>query len=468
MKLNVKQVFYIGLAFFVISMFGSLYDAIIGKMAINSYGLGHFWSGVLLALDNILALFLIPLFGTLSDKTKTRFGRRTPYIFLGIILSAILIPAIAMFDANQQSKVKEAGIPTTETIEKTPDGKYEFNGVIYEKEKDALKAQQAMVFEVTKGNLANFVCFLLVIFLILTIMASYRSPAVALMPDVTLKPLRSKANAIINFMGSVGGALFLAMSNFLAKDYESYVTLFLIVSGIMVICLIIFLIKVREPLLIEKVNKEKELYGLVEEDDDEPEGKPAPMPKEVKKSFFLILASIVFWFMGYNAAISKFSVYAQQVLDLHFALALLVAHGVAMVAFLPIGIISSKIGRKKAIIIGILILAVAFTLGIIANKSTKFLIFATLSLAGIGWAMINVNSYPMIVEMAKGSNVGKYTGFYYTASMSAQIATPIISGYLMENVNLRTLFPYSLFFTLLALVTMIFVKHGDAKIIKQE
>lgn len=115
------------------------------------------------------------------------------------------------------------------------------------------------------------------------------------------------------------------------------------------------------------------------------------------------------------------------------------------------------------IIIGIIILAVAFTLGIIANKSTKFLIYVTLSLAGIGWATINVNSYPMIVEMSKGSNVGKYTGFYYTASMSAQIVTPIISGYLMENVNLRTLFPYSLFFTLLALVTMMFVKHGDAK-----
>jgi MFS family permease len=138
-----------------------------------------------------------------------------------------------------------------------------------------------------------------------------------------------------------------------------------------------------------------------------------------------------------------------------------------MIAFLPIGILSSKIGRKKMIIIGIIILAVAFTLGIIANKSTKFLIYVTLSLAGIGWATINVNSYPMIVEMSKGSNVGKYTGFYYTASMSAQIVTPIISGYLMENINLRTLFPYSLFFTLLALVTMMFVKHGDAKKIEQ-
>jgi MFS family permease len=467
MKLNIKQVFYIGLAFFVISMFGSLYDAIIGKMAINSYGLGHFWSGVLLALDNILALFLIPLFGSLSDKTKTKHGRRTPYIFWGIILSAVLIPAIAMFDANQQKKVQEAEIPIVETIEETEDGKYLFNGEVYEKEKDALKAQQALVFEVTKGNMTNFICFLLVIFLVLTVMAAYRSPAVALMPDVTLKPLRSKANAIINLMGSIGGALFLVMSHFLARDYKSYVTLFLIVSGIMIACLLIFLWKVKEPLLVEKVNKEKQLYGFAEEEEGETPGEEAPMPADVKRSFFLILASIVFWFMAYNAAISKFSVYAQQVLDLHFAMALLIAHGVAMIAFLPIGILSSKIGRKKMIIIGIIILAVAFTLGIIANKSTKFLIYVTLSLAGIGWATINVNSYPMIVEMSKGSNVGKYTGFYYTASMSAQIVTPIISGYLMENVNLRTLFPYSLFFTLLALVTMMFVKHGDAKKIEQ-
>ena len=465
MKLNTKQVFYIGLAFFVISMFGSLYDSIIGKMAINSYGLGHFWSGVLLALDNILALFLIPLFGSISDKTKTRYGRRTPYIFWGIILSAILIPAIAMFDANQQSKVHAAGVPTAETIEKTDEG-YLFNDELYSEEKDALKAQQALVFTVTKGNMVNFICFLSVIFLILTIMAAYRSPAVALMPDVTLKPLRSKANAIINLMGSVGAALFLILSNFLAKDYESYAILFIIVAGIMIVCLMVFLWKIKEPLLIEKINKEKEIYGLVEENEDLSE--PAqPMTPEVKRSFLLILASIVFWFMGYNAAISKFSVYAQQVLDLHFALSLLIAHGVAMIAFIPIGIISSKIGRKKAIMIGIVILVVAFSLGIVATATTKFLIYVTLSLAGIGWAMINVNSYPMIVEMAKGSNVGKYTGFYYTASMAAQIVTPIFSGYLMENINLRTLFPYCLFFTVLAFITMIFVKHGDSKILEK-
>src|SRR5690554_1365861 len=282
MKLNTKQVFYIGLAFFVISMFGSLYDNIIGLMAINSYGLGHFWQGVLLALDNVLALFLIPLFGSFSDKTKSKYGRRTPYIFWGIILSAILIPAIAMFDANQQSKVQEAGVPVE--IEETDDG-YIFNDVLYPKEKDALKAQQAMVFEVTKGNMVNFILFLTVVFLILTVMASYRSPAVALMPDVTLKPLRSKANAIINLMGSIGAAIFLLLSLFLAKDYESYVLLFLIVSGIMIVSLLIFLWKVKEPLLVKKVNKEKELYNLQDEEPQEASEPAKPMPPAVKRSF---------------------------------------------------------------------------------------------------------------------------------------------------------------------------------------
>ena len=188
------------------------------------------------------------------------------------------------------------------------------------------------------------------------------------------------------------------------------------------------------------------------------------MPKDVKKSFILILSSIVFWFMAYNAATSKFSVYATTVLDFkNYSIPLMVAQGAAIISYLPIGMLASKLGRKKTILLGISELFLAFLLGALATDSSAFLLYGIMALAGIGWATINVNSYPMVVEMAKGADVGKYTGIYYTASMTAQIITPIFSGFLMDTINMRILFPYSAIFCLFAFTTMLFVKHGNAK-----
>jgi MFS family permease len=193
------------------------------------------------------------------------------------------------------------------------------------------------------------------------------------------------------------------------------------------------------------------------------------MPKDVKKSFLLILASVILWFMAYNAATSKFSDYATNVVDFSsWALALMIANVAAIISFYPVGIISTKLGRRKTILGGIVILLVAFILGYFVTKETNFLMFVTMALAGIGWATINVNSYPMVVEMSHGSNIGVYTGYYYTASMAAQIATPIFSGILMDLIDRRVLFIYCAVFAALAFVTMLFVRHGDSKQIDDE
>ena len=295
-------------------------------------------------------------------------------------------------------------------------------------------------------------------------MSIYRSPAVALMPDLTPKPLRSKANSIINLMGAVGGIYALLMMSLLIPkvDKPSYFPVFLAVSILMVVAVITLLFTIKEKKLSEDMRVFNDQQDVEDNGNTNSNGE---MPLDVKRSLYFLLASIFLWFTAYNAVTTAFSRYAGRVWGLtggSFANALLVAMGAAIISFIPIGIISSVIGRKKMIIIGILLMSASYLAGFMFNQYSP-LINVVFAFTGIGWASINVNSYPMVVEMSKSSDVGKYTGLYYTFSMSAQIFTPILSGFLLENVSYRTLFPYSVFFSLASLTKMLMVKHGDSK-----
>jgi MFS family permease len=191
----------------------------------------------------------------------------------------------------------------------------------------------------------------------------------------------------------------------------------------------------------------------------------AEMDPAVKRSFYFILASIFLWFFAYNAVTTAFSKYAQDYLGIAgggFANSLMLATGAAVVAFIPAGLIAAKIGRKRTIMAGITILGLCFFIAAFF-KSFNPLLNILLVLIGFGWAAINVNSYPMVVEMAKGADIGKYTGYYYTASMSAQILTPILSGVFLDELGYWTLFPYATLFSILAFITMSQVRHGDSK-----
>ena len=236
---------------------------------------------------------------------------------------------------------------------------------------------------------------------------------------------------------------------------------------ILLLAIIVLLLTIREKELAGQIAEE-----YPDEEDTVLHTETGELPKEVKKSLVFILLSIFLWFTAYNAVTTAFSRYAITVWKMEgggFANCLMVATVSAIISYIPIGIISSKIGRKKTVIAGVVILFVAFFLAIFVSKDTAILIWVALALAGIGWATINVNSYPMIVEMATGNNVGKYTGIYYTASMAAQIATPVLSGWFMDIFGMRyTLFAYSTVFSLLALITMLFVKHGDSKPIPKD
>jgi MFS family permease len=419
MRLNYKRTFFVGLAFLSICAFWQMYDNVIPLMLKKTFGLGETVTGVLMALDNVLALFLLPLFGTLSDKIDTLLGKRTPFIIGGTAVAVVSMTLLPI--ANQAGSI---------------------------------------------------VLFLIFLGIVLVAMGSYRSPAVALMPDLTPKPLRSKANSIINLMGAIGGVYTLIMIKLLVKEGTDYKALFASVSGIMVIAVVLLVLIIREKKITEEIDLDA---GLVHKEEEEDAGSISEeasdgMSKPVRRSFIFLLSSIFLWFTAYNAVTTAYSRYTEEVWGLKtggFADSLLIATVAAILSYIPIGIIASIVGRKKTIVAGILMVTGSYLCGALFTSYSP-LINIVFAFTGIGWAAINVNSYPMVVEMCKGSDIGKYTGLYYTFSMSAQILTPILSGSLLEFVSYKTLFPYALLFSIASLVTMLQVKHGDSRPVRKK
>ena len=443
-KLNYKRTFFIGLAFLSISAFWQMYDNIIPVMLQNTFGLGETVTGVLMAMDNVLALVLLPVFGALSDRVDTHFRKRTPFILGGTVLAVIFMMLLPLADKKQ-----------------------------------------------------SLVLFVAALFATLLAMGLYRSPAVALMPDLTPNHLRSRANAVINLMGAVGGVYALIMIKLLvgAGDRPDYAPLFVSIVALMAIAVGVLMITIRErklrrELLAAEGGKQEagsgsEVEGGKQEagSGSEVEGRmqasvpaaeteearqqsaKAMLPREVKRSMIFMLASIFLWFTAYNAVTTAFSRYTRVVWKMEggsFANCLMVATVAAIISYIPIGSISARFGRKKTIMGGVLVMAACY-LGAIFVGQYHPAVNIAFALIGVGWAAINVNSYPMIVAMSQGGDIGKFTGTYYTFSMAAQIVTPILSGFLLENVSYKTLFPYALVFSLAAFLTMTQVRHGDVR-----
>ncbi len=504
MKLNYKRTILVGFAFFLICAFWQAYDNTIPLILTNKFGMSQTWSGVIMAADNILALFMLPLFGAISDKCTHRKGRRTPFIVMGTLIAAVALICLSFIDNTQLKHLGDAAniddpaalsaIYESQADEQliTPHGdKFVLREQFTEEEFTAIRSQlisedgtavtnpdytnyvtparQAYAWQVTAEHPGTLVFFILVLLIILVAMATFRSPAVALMPDVTIKPLRSKANAVINLMGSAGGILVLALGMVFAtsavrNSLMSYTGYFGVSAAIMLAALVIFLLTVREVEWAQQMQRDSVEYGVEEAAEDGTPQEERKLSVGEVKSLIFILLSIVLWFFGYNAVTSKYSVYASNILHKDYNLTLIIAQAAAIVAYLPVGIISSRVGRKKAIQAGVIMLTVAFGVaGFLHAESPTMLMNAMFALAGIAWATINVNSFPMVVELSSGGNVGKYTGFYYTASMAAQVATPMLSGLLMDKWGMRVLFPYATVFVALAFVTMLFVHHGDSK-----
>ncbi|HCE34447.1 MAG TPA: hypothetical protein DEQ88_03655 [Clostridiales bacterium] len=538
LKLDYKKTIKVGFAFAIIQCFWVVYDYVIPLLIDNAFGLSNAMRGLIMGLDNLLALFMLPLFGKLSDNCKSKYGRRTPFIVLGTLAAIVLMIFIPVTTASQ---LKEANVirndletrfvedaafrqeKLTEFYDDAESGenKYiskivfdELSGKISKEEfvnlttddeagyfnrfaKDGMNRyiNDQVYNQVTKQHSVRLVFFILILFLVLVAMGTYRSPAVALMPDVTPKPLRSQANAIINLAGGVGGAIATVtyMVGFLINE-NGYVGIYIANALSMGILLLCFIKLVNEPKMVDECRRICEEYGITDEDDEAVDLKEQEaedvvtadkaadeavlsaekqkLKKSKTRSFLLILASIFMWFMGYNAVSSNLSIYIVNVLGCTPFIGTVVSAAsmaVSAVAFIPVGMLAVKIGRKKSIMLGLLFATVSFVCVFLFIKpqwgtSVKAIMFALFYLiAGFGLIVVNVNTFPMVVELSSAKDVGKYTGYYYMATMSAQAITPYIGGLFMDHLSNRSLFAYSAVCVIISIVLMALVKHGDSK-----
>jgi len=595
LKLNYPNTFKVGLAFAIIMAFWGAYDFVVPLLLEHAFGMSNTLRGLIMGLDNLLSLFLLPLFGNLSDKGKgklaSKYGRRTPYIVIGTIAAVILMifvpisakgqlvdsekirtdyeqmldddefmnTTLAMFydsaadgsntaycdlsylESNKISRdeflairyhnnVKSSGLfEKTYTLDGEEVSKEDIQPLLDDNAKyNKYVASGMNVYISEKVNAevktVNIIIYMIILLFTLVAMATFRSPAVALMPDVTPKPLRSQANAVINLCGGVGSGIALVIYTVVLffDNINNYIIIFATVGAVMLILLALFMWLVKEKKLVKKCEEDCAEYGI-EYGDEAPEeavdvtglaedavtaevvhtaaipdviessataevGSAAEVGAEVKKerirfkdrtpeekakfrSFILILASIFMWFMGYNAVSSSLSVYCTKALNLAASTASIisgVSAAVSAIAFIPVGFLAVKIGRKKSIMLGFAFATVSYILLYFCVKPADNLVPAVLFavfylIAGFGLIIANVNTFPMVVELASAKDVGKYTGFYYTATMSAQAIAPFISGLVMDNVSMRTLFLYSACCVVVAIVLMYFVKHGDSK-----
>ncbi len=425
LKLNYKRTFIIGLTFFTILMLWQMYNyycpLFLARLLKNTYGDKdyNYLIGIIMAMDNVLALFLLPLFGNLSDKTHSKYGRRMPFIVVGTIVSMILFPLIPLFFAKNS-----------------------LVGVI-----------------VTMG-------------LVLIFMQMFRNPAVSLMPDVTPKPLRATANGIINFVGYIGaifaGAIQM-ISLFKMPNIETeipnpylFIIPFAFTSILMLVSLIILIVKIKENKVLEEMKLDMEVGEHLAE--TEAASKPDhKLTKQDKTNLVLLIASIFLWYMGFNAVETFWSTYGIEVMNKGSVSIATVALTVAsLITFIPAGKLVSKIGRKWSIILGLGLMIISlggcFICSQISLKTNLVIYILLFVISGVGWAFINISSYPMVVEMSDKNSVGKYTGLYYTSSMLAQSITPICVGFLMDALGYESMFAYATGFMILALIVFVFIK----------
>lgn len=372
-----------------------------------------------MALDNVCALFLLPFFGSISDRCHSRLGRRTPFILVGSLLAALLIPLLAVAD-----------------------------------------------------QMRSLPFFFTVLCLVLVVLSSYRSPCVALMPDVTPRPIRAKADAFNSLMAAASGVVILISISLAVPDVEhpNYMPVFLIISAIIILCTVLFAVFFREKKAVEKMHTESLAMGISEADMDASDegGKEKETDAVVRRSLLGILLCVFFYFMASNAVTSAFSKYASQVWGAgggSFANFQLIATMVTLISYMPMANISCRIGRKLTTYIGIGLMCFG-GFCIFMTPGYSPLIYVFVSISGVGMGTVATTIYPMIMEVASEKTTGRYTGYYYTASMSAQIITPILSGAVMEFIGYRYLYLYAIVCALLAALPLVMVQKGNTILLK--
>ena len=386
-SLDMRRTLLVTLPFAGALAFWQAYDGIIPLILRDTFHLGDTLAGAVMALDNVCALFLLPFFGSISDRCHSRLGRRTPFILVGSLLAALLIPLLAVAD-----------------------------------------------------QMRSLPFFFTVLCLVLVVLSSYRSPCVALMPDVTPRPIRAKADAFNSLMAAASGVVILISISLAVPDVEhpNYMPVFLIISAIIILCTVLFAVFFREKKAVEKMHTESLAMGISEADMDASDegGKEKETDAVVRRSLLGILLCVFFYFMASNAVTSAFSKYASQVWGAgggSFANFQLVATMVTLISYMPMANISCRIGRKLTTYIGIGQMCFG-GFCIFMTPGYSPLIYVFVSISGVGMGTVATTIYPMIMEVASEKTTGRYTGYYYTASMSAEWESGSICGRIIAAV----------------------------------
>jgi maltose/moltooligosaccharide transporter len=432
LKLDYKKTFLIGFGFFGTSIMWALYNTYVpiylqagnpafdANLAVQTFGFGlsATLTGFIMTLDNIAAFFIQPIMGAISDRTYTRIGRRMPYILIFApiaVLAFVLIPLVPQM------------IPA------------ELNGQVSQ----------------LSGLFAFFVAALGVMLLA---MAVFRTPVIALMPDLTPSPLRSKANGVINLMGGLGGVLAFLGGGMLYKMYRPLP--FWVGGGVTLIAVVILFWKVKEPReLVESAARQEEGLGVFRGLRD--------IPPENVRSLVLLILAIFFWFVGYNAVETFFSSYGVTTLGVSESTASMIL-SVAYVTFIlfsiPSGFIATRFGRKRTIIVGLAIFAVLLAIAFFVPVVPVVIVL--LAVGGLAWSLVNINSLPMVVDISTSEEVlGTYTGLYYVAGTLAAVVGPILNGWVIDLTgrNYNMIFFVTPAFFVLAILCMLGVTKGEAK-----
>lgn len=415
MKFNYGKIFLLGFGFFGVSVVWGVYNAFVPVFLEGKFGLAPAWIGFFMTLDNIAALFIQPVVGSWSDGIRTKFGRRIPFILVGAPISAVAFGWIPLASALP---LFVAGTST-----------------------------------------------------LLLSMALWRTPVVALMPDITPSPKRSQANGIINFMGGIG-AIFSFLGG--ATLYEINPAFpFWMGSGLVIISALLVFLFIKEPqeYTISKERAPGILASLKEvwEDND--------------KSALRLFGAILFWFVGYNAIEAFFTLYSVNHLGMS------AADGTRLLGHLSLffvlsaliaGFVGGKFGRRKTIMAGIFMLgSLVFAIfllpvDLLTTVLTKLPVLGNIPVislflmaAGVAWALININSLPMVVDMVEDARIGTYTGLYYLFSTTAAIIGPNLNGFIIQLAgnNYNSIMLVAPSFMLLAFLMMIGVVRGEAKVV---
>jgi len=398
MKLNYKKTFILGFGFFAISLVWQIYNFYIPLFLAEYFPNSMTAVNGIMTIDNILAVTMIPIIGSLSDRTHTKYGRRMPYLLIGMPLSALLFILIPFFNHNSGGSI---------------------------------------------------IAFMGIIIVFLLSMSLYRSPTIALMPDITPAPLRSEANGIINFMGGFGTILALTLGAVLYRANELYP--FILTSILVIISVLILFVFIKEPETGSLSNHDKEKLNLKQSFYD--------LTHSSDKTTSYILMAIFCWFIAYHGVVATFSNYCVKFLMIDEQTAsfyLSVMSALFMLLAIPSGYLAAKYKKKRIISLGLIGMLVSFVLIGFLRKDLFLLglnfnlsMILLMIFAGISWAFININSYPLVVDLTTEDKIGTYTGLYYFSSQSAAIFGPLILGVIIDKIGFASMFPVAgLFFGL--------------------